>query len=142
MKTRHIVAVVSFLLVGTGIAGADEPSDLTEAIRIDRAVADASAAGGCTQARFRIANDSRRDVHLLGLTSEAAESTELKARTGPSSVTTIGSVSVPAGSVLDLTTSHLWYELCLLKRPLRPGDRLVATLDFVSWKVPVELHVH
>ena len=133
---------IALLMLFSAPAVADEQAELMEAIDIDRATASPALAGTCTEVHFEITNRSDQSVHLLGLESAFASSVRLVARVDTDRTVTMESTTIPAEETLDLTTSHLSFELCGLKKPLRLGDVLEVTLDFVTWKQAVSIHVH
>lgn len=129
-------------LLVPNVSMADATVEIGSTVRIDSGTATPARLGQATTIRFVVFNDSATRLHLAGLSTPAAESVYLIARTGPNETKEIGSIGVPADEVLDLTTSHLWYEAYPVNRPLLPGDTIEVTLDFVSWKITVPIHVH
>ena len=81
-------------------------------------------------------------MHLLGISTAVAEHAELIADVGNGKLVKLDSISIPADSTLDLTTSHLRYEIYPLRRDLRVGDEFQIDLDFVSWTTAARVHVH
>jgi copper(I)-binding protein len=106
------------------------------------AVADTAAEGGRSRLRFRVVNDGASRLHLTGVRSDVAGQADLVARTGEATETLLASFPIPAGEELDLTTSHLRYELHPLRRDLVEDETFVALLDFGRWSVEVPVHVH
>jgi copper(I)-binding protein len=141
---RVLVAVGALnLLVGLGDAYADAPPlSLGNEIQVENAYATSGPVGGSTEVRFRLVNESGTTVVLLGVSSRIAENSRLIARIGASDTTELQSISVLAGEVLDLTTSHLWYELFPLRNKLETGDVFDLELDLVNARVMTDVHVH
>lgn len=79
---------------------------------------------------------------LLGASAQIAENSRLVARIGAQDTTELQSISVPAGEVLDLTTSHLWYQLSPLRNALELGDEFALELNLVYTTVKITVHVH
>lgn len=131
------------LLAGPGDAYADPPPlSLGNSVQVENAYATSGPAGKSTEVRFRLINDSGTSVVLLGISSRIAKNSRLVARIGDQATTELQSISVPAGEVLDLTTSHLWYELCPLESSLDAGDVFELELSFVNARIVAEVHVH
>lgn len=141
-NSRFRLSFVALLLLFSVPAVADEPATLTESVYIDRATARPAPAGTCTDIRFQITNRSEQYIHLLGLKSDAVSTARLVGRIETDQTTTMESITIPAAETLDLTTTHLSFEVCGLKRPLVLGDEIEVTLDFVDWERTVLVHVH
>ncbi len=141
---RVLVAAVSLnLLAGLESVYADAPPlSLGDQVQVETAYATSGPAGSSTEVRFRLVNESGTTVVLLGVSSRIAENSRLIARIGASDTTELQSISVPAGEVLDLTTSHLWYELSPLRNKLETGDVFDLELDLVNARVMTDVHVH
>ena len=129
-------------LIPSSMAWADTPVDVGTSVRIESAVATPGNAGGRSSIRFKLINDSSSSLHLLGLVTPVAEQAELVARTGPDKASRLQSITISKESVLDLTTSHLRFEVDGLLRALIPGEEFPMTLRFVGFSVPVVVHVH
>lgn len=141
---RVVLAVISLnLLAGLESVYADAPPlSLGNRIQVENAYATSGPAGSSTEVRFRLVNDSGTTVVLLGVSSLIAQNSRLVARIGTLDVTELESISVPAGEVLDLTTSHLWYELSPLRNKLEAGGVFELELNLVSSRVVTDVHVH
>lgn len=145
MKLSRNIAAAAFAVLVTTVAAqasADEPRDLGGQVRVEGAVATPGVKGGRSQIRFRIVNESRSELHLVGISTPVAGFAELVARLGPRETTKLESIGVPADEVLDLTTSHLRYEIYPLRTELTAGDEFPITLNLVQWSVTVPVHVH
>jgi len=131
------------LPVGLGDAYADAPPlSLGNQIQVENAYATSGPAGGATEVRFRLVNESGTTVVLLGVSSGIAQNSRFVARIGALDTTELQSISVPAGEVLDLTTSHLWFELSPMRNKLDAGDAFELELNFVGARVATDVHVH
>jgi copper(I)-binding protein len=131
------------LLWGTHEAVADTVVELGGvSVRVEAATASPAAEGGRSRLRFRVVNDGASRLHLTGVRSDVAGQADLVARTGEATETLLASFPIPAGEELDLTTSHLRYELHPLRRDLVEDETFVALLDFGRWSVEVPVHVH
>lgn len=138
-----VVAISLNLLAELGNAYADPPPlSLGNKVQVENAYATSGPAGKSTEVRFRLINDSGASVVLLGVSSRIAKNSRLVARIEDQATTELQSISVPAGEVLDLTTSHLWYELCPLERNLDAGEVFELELSFVNARIVAEVHVH
>lgn len=140
-KLNTLLLAIPLLLLAAR-AAADEALPLAGALTIDAPFVAAAPAGRCTKVRFRIENETSQDLHLLGVRTDVSDVSRLVARVDPTASVTLESIGVGAGETLDLASSHLWYELCGLRRPLLSGDRIAITLDFVDGSVSVPFHVH
>lgn len=121
---------------------ADEIVDLTNTVRVEAATATPAPAGGHTIVRFKIVNDGPTGIHLIGITTPLARQARLRARVGTAEVVDIGSIGVGPEATLDLTTSHLWYELYPLDRELVEGESFPVRFDFGIGQLSVPVHVH
>lgn len=122
-------------------AFADESVDLGD-IRIEAATATPTAKDGRSRVRFQITNNSRTDLHLLGISTPVAAKTELVARVGSENTSVLQSIGIPSEETLDLTTSHLHYEIYPLEKVLQSGDNFPITLHFRGWSKSTLVHVH
>ncbi|MEQ9642754.1 MAG: copper chaperone PCu(A)C, partial [Alphaproteobacteria bacterium] len=100
------------------------------------------AIGERSRVRFRVVNEGSVNMHLLGISTEVAEHAVLIADVGDGKLVQLESINIPADSTLDLTTSHLRYEIYPLNRTLRADDEFAINLDFVTWKTQAQVHVH
>jgi copper(I)-binding protein len=126
-----------------GHAYADAPPlSLGNQIQVENAYATSGPAASSTEVRFRLVNESGTTVVLLGVSSRIAQKSRLVARIGAQATTELQSISVPAGEVLDLTTSHLWYELSPLRNELEAGDVFELELNLVNSRIMTDVHVH
>lgn len=131
------------LPVCLGDAYADAPPlSLGNQIQVENAYATSGPAASSTEVRFRLVNESGTTVVLLGVSSRIAQKSRLVARIGAQATTELQSISVPAGEVLDLTTSHLWYELSPLRNELEAGDVFELELNLVNSRIMTDVHVH
>jgi copper(I)-binding protein len=111
-------------------------------VRVEVATATPAPKGGRSRLQFRIVNEGRDPLHLISVRSDVAERADLVARTGASTETLLTSFPIPPGAELDLTTSHLRFELYPLRRDLVTDETFTAILDFVRWTIEVPVHVH
>ena len=126
-----------------GHAYADAPPlSLGNQIQVENAYVTSGPAASSTEVRFRLVNESGTTVVLLGVSSRIAQKSRLVARIGAQATTELQSISVPAGEVLDLTTSHLWYELSPLRNELEAGDVFELELNLVNSRIMTDVHVH
>jgi len=109
---------------------------------VEAATANPAPAGGQTIVRFKIVNDGPTGIHLIGITTPLARHARLRARVGTAEVVDIGSIGVEPEATLDLTTSHLWYELYPLERELVAGESFPVRFDFATGRLTVPVHVH
>ena len=123
-------------------AAADTPVDLSGGIRIEAATATPAIIGGTSRIRFRIVNDSATTIHLLGISTAIAVNAELVAAIGSKRSAILESIVVPALETLDLSTSHLRFEISPLNRGLATGDEFPVNFVFVNGEVTVVVHVH
>jgi copper(I)-binding protein len=135
------ILALALSLPGVGTAKADVSEELGSDIRIEAVAATAGPKGGMSRLRFRIVNDGLAGLHLLGIRTEVAEKAELIAKIGANAAVVMQSISIPSEETLDLTTSHLVYQLYPLHRSLTLDDEFSITLDFVRWSVTVPVRV-
>lgn len=81
-------------------------------------------------------------MYFLGVSTPVAPNTQLVASLGGGKATRIDGIGIPAGEVLDLTTTHLQYAIYPLVTELRSGQEFSAVLRFVEGSVPITVHVH
>ncbi len=144
-RVRKLSMLLSLLIAAPFLANpamADVALELNEGIRIETPMASPAAAGGRTKLVFRIENGSGVDLYLLGVSTPVAPNAELIASLGGGKETRIEGIGIPAGEVLDLTTTHLRYVLYPLVTELRSGQEFSAVLRFVEGDVPITVHVH
>lgn len=143
-QTLRVFLLVIPLIAIAGISAvrADIPLELGNDIRIEAAVATPTKKGELSRLRFRIVNGSTAAIHVTGIDTPVAQGAKLVARIGETETTSLESIGVPAGEILDLTTSHLWYEIGPVMRDLRVGETFEMTLSFVGWQLVVPVHVH
>lgn len=132
----------ALVLLSTNPVAADATLRVGDDLKIDSTSTQPAPAGGCTRVRLRLVNDGTNDVHLLGGSSAVAERARLVARIDPVNAVTLPSIAIPAQETLDLDSSHLWFELCGLNRPLATGDSFTLTVEFVGWRADVDVDVH
>ena len=147
MRARQTLPAFLLLISLVSIAGlsavqADIPLELGNDIRVEAAIATPTKKGEFSRLRFRIVNGSTAAIHVTGIDTPVAQGAKLVARIGESETTSLDSIGVPAGEILDLTTSHLWYEIGPVMRDLRVGETFEMTLSFVGWQLAVPVHVH
>ena len=142
--TRVLVAAGSLNLFADleSVYADAPPLSLGDQVQVENAYATSGPAASSTEVRFRLVNDSGTTVVLLGVSSRIAKNSRLVARIGALDTTELQSISVPAGEVLDLTTSHLWYELSPLRNKLEAGDVFELELNLVNARVMTNIHVH
>lgn len=141
---RHLITaalLVTMAVVGIRPASADEPIDVSGAIRIVAAFAEPAPAGACTKVRFELINDSRDDLQIIGLQTDIALLSRLRATVGAQQTVTLGSFGVPADETVDFARFR-WFELCGLTRSLRQGEDFTAELRTVRWTTTLSIHVH
>lgn len=123
-------------------ARADAPLEGGGEIRVEEATATPAEPSAYSSLRFRLVNDSTGTFHILGIETPLAPEARLVARIGNDAVTVLDSIGVPAGEELDLTTSHLRFEIGPLTRALSAGETVEITLLFVGGEFVVPVHVH
>lgn len=136
-----IWTLVGLMMVIMHPAMADEPVELGD-ITIEAATATPDAKGGRSKVRFQIINNSRTDLHLIAISTPVADKAELVARVGTRKTSVLQSIGIPSEETLDLTTSHLYYEIYPLRQILRSGDEFSVTLHFAGWSKSTLIHVH
>lgn len=77
-----------------------------------------------------------------GIDTPVAREARLVARIGDIETAVLESIGAPAGETLDLTTSHLWYEIGPVTRDMGTGETFEMSLRFVGGKLTVPVHVH
>ena len=137
-----ILTAVTAYLGGASYATADVRQEYGASVVVENVYATAGHVGDSAFLRFRIVNDSRDDLHLVGLTTDVAPSARLLADVGKDQPAVLESIGIPAESTLDLTTSHLRYELHPLRVDLVPGSTFPIVLRFVNGRIQTEAHVH
>jgi len=147
MRKRQGLWLSSLLIVFVSITGlfavqADTPFEVGWNIRIEAATASPARQGESSRIRFRIVNDSRGNFHVIGIEIPVAQMATLVADVGEAHKYILDSIGVPAGEILDLTTSHLWFETTAVIRNLQPGETFDMTLRFVGGELTVPVHVH
>lgn len=137
-------SVVIFLLSTlTGASGyADEPALYFGNVTVLQATATAVPAGGYSVLRFKLINNGSQSLQFLGIETDLAEESKLMVHLGAEDWTTLESISVPSGEVLDLHSSHFYVLMGPLRRPLKEGDVFDAQLKLVSAEIPTLFHVH
>lgn len=146
MQTIRTLAIAFAITVELAVpinpGRADVPTFVGNSVVIEDAVISAGKKGERSVVRFRLVNDSHAAVHLMGVETDTAESAELVARIGDLETTTLESIGAGSGEVLDLTTSHLWYELGPLTRDLSVGETITMRVHLAGASLSVPLHVH
>lgn len=123
-------------------AGADTGVDLDTDVTVEAATASPARRGENSRILFRLVNDGSAALHITGIETDLAERTLLVGRIGPVRTAVLDSIGAPAGETLDLTTSHLWFEIDPLERDLREGETFDVRLNFVEGSTLVPVHVH
>ena len=147
VRITRTLAIFGLLLaaydgIGQGVARADESSEPISGIYIEDAVATPAAAGETAIIGFRIDNFSGRNVLLMGVSSENAETALMMMRGGGAGTHIATGVSVFQDETLDLRTSHMWVELRGLKSAIEDGDLVPFELLFARGGVYVQAHAH
>lgn len=132
----------AFLAIAASPARADAVVDLDTDVTVEAATATPGRRGESSRVRFRLVNGGTASLHVVGLSTAIAESASLVARIGAVGTTVLGSVGAPAGETLDLTTSHLWFEISPLARDLTSGESFDVSLNLVGGSIVVPVHVH
>ncbi|MEQ8397320.1 hypothetical protein [Thalassobaculum sp.] len=135
------LAVVAFVIAESEQAAADETTDVTFAVQVIAAKAEPALAGTCTEVRFKLVNDGRENLQVLGLDAGITARSRLMAKIGAGDTATLESVSVPAGETADFSQSR-WFEFCGLTTTLQSGDSFVVGLRIVGGTTPFSVHVH
>ena len=136
---------VLFMVLMCGIvpAKADISSvELGNNIRLEALTAMPGPVGGVSQNKFRIVNESTANLVLMGISTPVADRANLVADLGAQKEAVRESSRIPPSENLDLTTSHLRYEIFPLKRSLEIGDRFPVKFSFVAGEITVLVHVH
>ena len=137
------LALVAALTIGSvPLAQADTPLDIGNSVRIEAATGTPAQVDESSRIRFRILNDSPSQIHLMRVETKVAGVARLVARIGEDEYTTLESLGVLPGEVLDLTTSHLWYETGPAIRDLEKGQSFGMTVGFVRGSLTIPVHVH
>jgi copper(I)-binding protein len=132
----------AFGLQGPVAVRADESSEPFSGVYVEDAVATPAAAGEVSFVGFRIDNFSGRNLQLMGVNSDAAETTLVLVRRGGTGGRIANTVLVMQDETLDLRTSHMWVELRGLKSEVREGDLVPLELIFARGRVPAQAHAH
>jgi copper(I)-binding protein len=141
-KLWFFSSIAIALIIGLPAAQSDTPFEAGSNIRVEGAAATVAREGETSRIRFRIVNDSPATFHVLGIDTSVARGARLVADIGKAERTALESIGVPPGETLDLTTSHLWYEIGLVTRDLHTGETFDIALRFVGGKLAVPVHVH
>lgn len=123
-------------------AGADAVVDLDTDVTVEAATASPARKGESSRIRFRLVNEGSAALHITGIETDLAERTQLVGRIGAVRTAVLDSIGAPSGETLDLTTSHLWFEIDPLERDLREGETFDVRLNFVEGSISVPVHVH
>lgn len=145
--TRRLkaAAFLAVALLGPTVAAAAEAR--VGDVRISQAWARTTPPGAVTGAAYlTVTNAGRAPEQLLGAASPAAEKVEIHRMSIRDGVMRMqaakAGVDIPAGQRLELRPGGYHLMLSGLRKPLRPGDRVVVTLRFArAGSVPVELIV-
>lgn len=122
--------------------GADTVVDLDTDVTVEAATASPARKGESSRIRFRLVNEGSAALHVTGIETELADRAQLVGRIGAVRTAVFYSIGAPAGEVLDLTTSHLWFGIYPLTRDLRDGETFDVRLIFVNGSILVPVHVH
>src|SRR3546814_17541330 len=95
-----------------------------------------------SRSRFRIVNGSTAPFHVIGIDTPVAREARLVARIGDVETAVLESIGAPAGETLDLTTSHLWYEIAPVTRDLRAGETFEMRRHCAGGQLPVPFTFH
>lgn len=143
-RTFVIGAAVTLMIyaLGQGLSRADESSEPITGLYIEDAVATPANAGETAIIGFRIDNFSARNVSLMGVSSQIADSASIMMRGGGVGTHIATAASVMQDETLDLRTSHMWVELRGLKTEIREGDLVPFELVFAHGRVGAQAHAH
>lgn len=133
-----VVAVLVLALPGRADTVVDFDTDVT----VEAATASPGRKGGSSRIRFRLVNEGSEALHVTGIETDLGKRAQLVGRIGAVRTAVLDSIGAPAGETLDLTTSHLWFEIDPLARDLREGDTFDVRLNFVEGSIKVPVHVH
>lgn len=142
IRMRSLLLIAVALIAGLPAARADTPLDVGSNILIEAATAIPARQGEFSCIRFRIVNDSTAAFHIIGIDTPLAQEARLVAHIDQGEYRVLDSIGVAAGETLDLSTSHLWYEVGPIVRDLRAGETFDITLKFVEGQLTVPVHVH
>lgn len=116
--------------------------DFDTDVTVEAATASPGRKGGSSRIRFRLVNEGSEALHVIGIETDLGERAQLVGRIGTVRTSVLDSIGAPAGETLDLTTSHLWFEIDPLARDLREGEVFDVRLNFVKGSISVPVHVH
>lgn len=142
LKSMAFFGLLTAISFQASVAVADVAAEFAEDIRIEAATVSPADVGGRATVRFRIVNGGDVGLHLLGVSTQLARNADLIADIGDGKTAKFDSIGIPAGQSLDLTTSHLRYEIYPLATELRMGAQISVVLRFVQGDVPISVHVH
>lgn len=137
-----VTASLMISALGQGVSRADESSEPITGIYVEDAVATPANAGETAIIGFRIDNFSARNVSLMGVSSQIADSASIMMRGGGVGTQVTTAVSVMQDETLDLRTSHMWVELRGIKSEIREGDLVPFELVFARGRVSAQAHAH
>lgn len=134
--------LITAFVFSLSVVQADTPFEVGQNLRIEAATASATQKGEAARIRFSIINDSTATFHIVGIDVPVADRAQLVADVGEARKEVLDSIGVPAEEILDLTTSHLYFETSAVTRNLRQGETFDMTLEFVGGQLTIPVHVH
>lgn len=142
-RRRLILGIAAASIAGTPApTWADRRLEVDDDVRVEGATATAAGSNGISRLAFTLINDGGRRLHLSRIVSKVAQHARLMAQIGVGMTSEIGSVGVSPGEELDLSSSHMWYELSGLMRALTLDETFDVELDFVDFQISIPVHVH
>ena len=129
---RFIVGALALAisLVDASSAFADVSINATTGLRIEQPRATSGTIGSTSILSFKVVNENSVALHLVTVSTPVAKQAKLIAAVGNGKTVDLGSIAIPATETLDLTTTHLKYELSPLTKNLELGEEFPLKIIF------------
>jgi len=86
--------------------------------------------GASSKMHFTIRNEDSASALFTGVRSPVATEGKIRAYVEPGVSHVLNSIPIPAGEMLNFSTSHMWVDLSGLKEGLRVGRSFPVSLKF------------
>lgn len=143
---RHTLLLRIFTFILTldmaSVGYADQPPYRRGQFKVENVWATLDERGGNIILRFRIVNEGKNHIRLIGIKTPVAEVARIIGKSDDREPVIYNSIMIRADSVLNLATHHLWAELGTLSRTINAGETFPLDLIFLNERLRVDVHVH
>lgn len=143
-KHTLLLRIFTFILTldMASVGYADQPPYRRGQFQVENVWATPDERGGNIILRFRIVNEGKNHIRLVGIKTAVAEEARIIGKSANREPVIYNSIMIRTDSDLNLATHHLWVELGTLSRTISAGETFPLDLIFLNEQLSVDVHVH